>query len=1197
MLHDSKKSNTNVFEDQFSSTNSTCSPQQSDRRLWQPILPMSLRSPVTPQEDNSTKLSMAQSDVEILSKLFPSTWGQKLIKLLPDGAKGDWRSHTSMRVGVVLSGGQAAGGHNVVAGLYDYLKQVNPQSQLIGFLNGPHGVFTHNYKEITDDYMNQYRNMGGFDIICSGRHKIETEEQKRASMEICQRLELHGLVVIGGDDSNTNAAILAEYFANNKCSTVVVGCPKTVDGDLKNEYIEISFGFDTACKVYSECIGNLCADTATSRDRYHFVRLMGRSASNIALECALQTRANLTFIGEEVEATNRSLKSLCDEVCDMVIKRHEMGKEYGVVLVPEGLIEFVPEVGRLIKEINEILGDGSGEFDQSKLSAESAAVFSNLPEGIRAELLLERDSHGNVQVAKIATERLLILMTREELARRNFKGMFIPTDHYFGYEGRCAMPSNFDANYCYALGHTAGVLVDNKRNGYMSVVGNLTAPAEDWTPAGCPITHMMNIERRKGKDVPVIKKFLVEMSSPLFKNFARVRDEWKVKDLYRNPGPIQYEGSTADAITFFLDHPTADYLLPEVPETKCVVPKSLSVMSPFQIDRLHYRPPVSATLANLRTRAIVAKKCEFPDQHTERYVRRSFPLQSERHSSRAYAVEPCESAPMSGSQRVGVVLVGQQVPGAMNVVQGLFERLQLTGSQLVGFKGITGLLECKSLVVEKDELALYINQGGFEMLGRTAQTKSQLRNDAGLEKVAQSCKKLELDGLVIIGGQTSLTDAACITEYFLAHNVPTKVIGVPANQENNVQHSLLEAAVGFDTTSKTYAALVGNLLTDCASATKYWYFVRLMGNVPSHIAVEAALQTHPNFTLVSERYLQENMSLRDVVRDIADCVSRRADTGRNFGTVLIPEGVISSIPQMKALLTETDAILAEIQAVKAAGEDVTERLNELAQTVVNLDESTSYFKRFTPWTSALLKTLPEFFREQLVKETPGGRIALSDIAVERLLSVWVSHELAERKKNGTYRGSFAPVCHYFGFQGRSATPSNFDCALGTAHGYLAAILLESELTGHVTSVRGLCGRPQDWRFTAVPLSVLLKIMPDAETQAYGRKVPMIPCADVDLRSSAYKALMQGTEVWESQDSFCNPGPIQFSGPTANYYNRTLYEEQYDYIAMLAQLEQLLSVIDGVCSFGVNKETLKTAVTSLNALAVILAGKQYTQLNM
>lgn len=1229
--------------EQFADINASCSPQEAERRLWQPSVPMTLRQRCRAVEDDSidSHASVPADQVEQLAALFPNTWRQKFIKLVADG-QGDNAEQKPLRVGVVLSGGQAAGGHNVIAGLYDYIKSVHPQSQLIGFLNGPIGVYTGKYVEVDDTMMNQYRNMGGFDMICSGRHKIETEEQKSGAMEVCANLDLNGLLFIGGDDTCTSAAILAEYFREKKSTTAVCGAPKTIDGDLKNEYIEVSFGFDTAVKTYSEEIGNLCVDVATSHDRYHFVRLMGRSASNIALECALQTRANLTFIGEEVERDNRSLKSLCDEVCDMIVARAEMDKSYGVILLPEGLIEFVPEVGALIRNINDILAEGP--FDEAKLSVENRATFHELPEVIRVDLLAERDSHGNVQVAKIATEKLLIGMVEEELARREFKGEFIPTDHYLGYEGRCAMPSNFDANYCYALGRTAGCLIESKLSGYMAVVRDVAGPVEKYQPGGCPITGMLNLERRVGKNKPVIKKYLVDMEGGLFKSFATVRELWKYRDLYRNPGPIQFEGASADSVTFMVSPPSSAYLLPELdvgePSAYCFTPKCRDMLSALQIERLHYRPAISPLLKNVRTRAISAKKCEFQDQQGERFVRRAFPLQTDRHALRAYAIEASDSnaafnatnatRSAESGPRVGVVLAGQPVPGASNVVVGLLDRLSLSSGKLIGFKGITGLLDNNHVVLTKDHLKLYVNQAGFEVLGRTLKSKHQLRNDEGVAKVAQTCKALDLTGLVLIGGQTSLTDAAVITEYFLAHNIDTRVIGVPANQENNVQHSLIEAAVGFDSCSKSYSALLGNLLTDAASATKYWYFVRLMGNVPSSLVLESALQTHPNFTVVSERYVQENMSLKDIVRDIADVVVSRSNMGKNFGTVIVPEGVASALPQMKALLSEIDKLLNEYKDDPAALKELRASFTTLSSPVCSPSNSRltsntgtggtgtgastacvkegvsggdtnnsvptsnstcagdlDFMKKLTPWSAALLETLPGFFREQLVKPTPTGRMELSALSVEQLLAMWVNLELRERKAKGIYSGSFAPVCHYFGFQGRSSMPSNFDCALGLAHGYLAAILIESNLTGFLTSVRGLCGRPDEWRFTAVPLTVLLRVMPQAETEAFGRHVPMIPCADVDLSSKAYAALSRGAESWETADNFCNPGPIQFAGPTADYYNRTLYEQQFEYIRMLAQLDRLLASVGGVCGFGVSHHSLKTAVVSLNALATIL----------
>jgi diphosphate--fructose-6-phosphate 1-phosphotransferase len=432
-------------------------------------------------------------------------------------------------------------------GLFDMVKRLHPDSQLFGFLAGPHGVFTANYMEITAEYMNLYRNMGGFDMIRSGRHKIETPEQFESSLKCVTDLDLDGLAVIGGDDSNTNACLLAEYFAKHNSKCVVVGCPKTIDGDLKNEHIEVSFGFDTATKVFSEAIGNLCTDAVSSRKYYYFVRLMGRSASHIALECALQTRVNLCLIGEEVEHKQQTLQDLTMQVCDTICKRAERGKDYGIILVPEGLIEFIPEVKILISEINEILSaEFTGDIQTyvlSKLSESSRALFNRLPSSVSSQLLLDRDPHGNVQVSKIDTERLLILMAIEELDHRKkagiYKSTFKPQSHFFGYEGRCALPSNFDSSYCYALGMNAAVLMLNKCSGYMSCVKNLGDPnPSNWIAAGCPLPSMMGIERRKGKDKPVITKALVRLDGGMFKCYEALRTRWAFLDCYQSPGPI-----------------------------------------------------------------------------------------------------------------------------------------------------------------------------------------------------------------------------------------------------------------------------------------------------------------------------------------------------------------------------------------------------------------------------------------------------------------------------------------------------------------------------------------------------------------------------------------------------------------------------------------------------------------------------------
>ncbi|KAL2524088.1 Pyrophosphate--fructose 6-phosphate 1-phosphotransferase subunit beta 1 [Abeliophyllum distichum] len=492
--------------------------------------------------------SSAAGNPDEIAKLFPSVFGQPSAMLVP-GASGDTPTVQGLKIGVVLSGGQAPGGHNVISGIFDYLQDRCKGSTLYGFRGGPAGIMKCKYVILTPEYIYPYRNQGGFDMICSGRDKIETPEQFKQAEETALKLDLDGLVVIGGDDSNTNACLLAENFRSKNLKTRVIGCPKTIDGDLKCKEVPISFGFDTACKIYSEMIGNVMVDARSTGKYYHFVRLMGRAASHITLECALQTHPNITLIGEEVAANKQTLKSVTDYIADVICKRAELGYNYGVILIPEGLIDFIPEVQHLIAELNEILAnetvDEAGLW-KKKLEPQSLHLFELLPSAIKDQLMLERDPHGNVQVAKIETEKMLIQMVETELELRKqggvYKGHFKGQSHFFGYEGRCGLPSNFDATYCYALGYAAGALLETGKTGLISSVGNLAAPVEEWTVGGTALTSLMDVERRHGKFKPVIKKAMVELEGAPFKKFASMREEWALNNRYINPGPIQFVG-------------------------------------------------------------------------------------------------------------------------------------------------------------------------------------------------------------------------------------------------------------------------------------------------------------------------------------------------------------------------------------------------------------------------------------------------------------------------------------------------------------------------------------------------------------------------------------------------------------------------------------------------------------------------------
>ena len=530
----------------------TKSALQIARAAYQPKLPQALKGAVVAKEGEPTQ---SVADQEAIKALFPNTYGMPLIQFV----EGEAAEFPAINVGVILSGGQAPGGHNVISGLFDGIKKLNADSKLYGFILGPGGLVDHNYKELTAEIIDEYRNTGGFDIIGSGRTKLEKEEQFEKGYEIIKELGINALVIIGGDDSNTNACVLAEYYAAKNYGVQVIGCPKTIDGDLKNEMIETSFGFDTACKTYSEMIGNIQRDCNSSRKYWHFIKLMGRSASHIALECALQTQPNLCIVSEEVEANNMSLDDVVTYIAEAVAVRAAEGNNFGTVLIPEGLIEFIPAMKKLIAELNDFLAHNAAEFAMvkksqqreyiiSKLSKENAEIYASLPEGVARQLTLDRDPHGNVQVSLIETEKLLSDMVAVKLAQwkeeGKYVGKFAAQHHFFGYEGRCAAPSNFDADYCYSLGYTASMLIANGKTGYMSSVRNTTAPAEEWIAGGVPITMMMNMERRHGEMKPVIQKALVKLDGAPFKKFASCREEWAKNTCYVYPGPIQYFGPT-----------------------------------------------------------------------------------------------------------------------------------------------------------------------------------------------------------------------------------------------------------------------------------------------------------------------------------------------------------------------------------------------------------------------------------------------------------------------------------------------------------------------------------------------------------------------------------------------------------------------------------------------------------------------------
>ena len=770
---------------------------------------------------------------------FPSTFGQRDVEVVPGPAA----AIAPVRVGCVLSGGQAAGGHSCIVALFDFLTARAPGSQVLGFIGGPKGVMTGEHRILDAEYVDLHRNTGGFTMLASGRDKIETEADLACAVETAKRERLDGLVVIGGDDSNTNAAVLAEHFKASGLSTCVVGLPKTIDGDLKNEHCETSFGFDTAAKLYAELVGNIMTDCQSTQKYYHFIRLMGREASHLTLEVALLTHPTLCFVGEEVKAKGLTLGAITTLICDTVAAREAAGLTYGVVLIPEGLVDFVPEVGALIREINDILAwpkysdAGSSSYCgvtpeavEEDLSDEAEATWAMLPSAFQAQLLLDRDPHGNVQVAKIESERLISELVAFELERRrregSYKGPFAPQTHYFGYEGRCPPPSSFDCDYCAALGLTAGALLASRCTGYMACVKGVAGPASGWRPRGVPLTAMMSLEKRKGKLKPVIAKALVELGGAPFAALARQRDAWRTSAVFRVPGPVQFAGATASAVTLTLLHEQGRA------NEGAAAAAAEGASSALADARKAYAPRLPAVLSGGAPLRYVVGGTP-TSAADEVFVRSQLPTtygapRIEITTSDA-AASPQSSSPLEpkAGMRLGVVFCGRQCPGAHNVVAGLRAFLGTrcgADARLFGFVGGThGLFRGDAREIDDALAASAVNLGGMWLLGRTADV---IRTDEQRKQAALACAKYALDGLVLIGGPVTNSDVAVLAEAFKATSVATAVVGVPASIDGDMAGGAVETAVGFDTASRVYASLVANLATDAASARKYCALIR-----------------------------------------------------------------------------------------------------------------------------------------------------------------------------------------------------------------------------------------------------------------------------------------------------------------------------------------------------------------------------------
>ena len=1151
------------------------------REKYEPQVPQLLLGRVAAVQGPPTTCVANQEQIE---KRFKTLFGSPIVNLKPV-AKESAPKRPPLRVGCVLSGGQASGGHNCIVGLYDYVTTHFPGSSVYGFLGGPKGVMTNSYKLLDAQTIDSHRNSGGFTMLASGRDKIETPEQFEQATRTAKVNELDGLIVIGGDDSNTNACLLAEHYKAEGLKTRVVGLPKTIDGDLKNEHCETSFGFDTAAKLYAELVGNIMVDCSSTKKYYHFIRLMGREASHLTLEVALLTQPNLAFIGEEVKSKGYTLSQVTHQICDLICERSNKGLDFGVILVPEGLIEFIPEVGTLMHELNDLLAahdTDSNSYEgvtedslEEQLSPASRAVFNLLPDAIRAQLLLDRDPHGNVQVAKIESERLLGALVEAELQLRTpgggFPGKLALQYHYFGYEGRCPPPSQFDANYCYGLGLTAGALVSEGCTGVMACLQGLTKPPDQWTAKGVPLTCMLAVERRKGKDKPVIRKALVELDAPPFQALVARRDTWRLRDVFASPGPVQYEGPCALATTITLRLEQGQ----SAPE---------EAVAPLTFQRINTPPEQPALFAKANVGLRIRRGAIASAATDELFVQAALPktfgrpiLEIMTDQAHLSSGDPIEVSPKLS---LGVVFCGRQCPGAHNVVAGLSAFLTSRagpGSKLWGFvDGTIGLFRGEAKQLTPTDVAAFVNTGGMHMLGRSADV---IRSTEQFAQAEAACAKLKLDGLILVGGPVSNSDTALLAEHFEARGVGTRVIGVPATIDGDLySNSGLEASIGFDTACRVYASLVGNLAKDAASARKYWYFVRMMGRSPSHITLECANLTQPNVALIGEEIEAKRMTLADVVSELADVVQLRAQEGKHFGVCLIPEGLIEYIPQVNALLKE----ISTARRVKLPGFKPPARPGTPTRTKEGaLAEAIE--SALSPWSKALLDSMPMFIRKQLLLESQASdhKAQLNQIETERLLADLVRVELNRRRAEAvaTADPKFQPVCFYLGYQARSSMPSQFDANLAFALGQTAATLAAAGATAYMATGHCLAAETAAWRMTGVPLYSMM-----SADRRGGVAVPVIRPSQVDLHSASFRRFALIRDTLALGELYCNPGPMQFGGALARGPSPgRLTAEHSGRGQELQEIEDALEAVGAACWAGCSSDVLKTALAGLHAL--------------
>eukprot|EP01062_Namystynia_karyoxenos_P046083 TRINITY_DN343_c0_g1_i1.p1 TRINITY_DN343_c0_g1~~TRINITY_DN343_c0_g1_i1.p1 ORF type:complete len:1177 (+),score=384.21 TRINITY_DN343_c0_g1_i1:93-3533(+) len=1038
-----------------------------------------------------------------------------------------------LRVGFVLAGGLAPGCTEVISGLFYTLKRWNSSSTLLGFRMGFQGLISNDHIEIDQETVRSLLREEGLGRIGSGRAKLD--EGKLASCSAtCQKEGLAGLVVLGGAHTLTDACALADHMKRKKVGTAVVCASKRADGMTAGaacqggDYVDVGYGFDSTAKHFSWLVGNLAADVSSAKSSYHFVRLMGDKNSYGVLETALDVHPNVAFIGEEIDERGWTLHDLVDQICDVVCERATMGLNYGIVIMPEGILDSVREVRQLLNEIHDMVdqkeidaryheqGESAGPSQYTRhmtreeclryLSDASRGLALRMPPWFVEQTVTQRTDYNELRMANIQVERLFASMCAIELAKRAQQGRYVGKFSYhtmfYGYEGRCQQPSHFDCCLGNALGAAMKTIIEGGHSGYLVNMTGLSKPVSEWRPVAIPLTALMTKSRRGG---PMVRNGRVQLSSYVFKAFEMLRAKWVVDNYRFSVGTLSNVVSTVVQLNDLHRRHDQQELLREQEKLKDlinVVRELALAHNNFVEERLAYDPPVpsvlqgSFVLQELKADQIACVHA--PDGEKAKKLQELFPATFGDRKVYKVGNNTSEGAVTAGRPlRVGILLSGGPAPGGHNVIAGLhdFLKAQNAASVCLGLvNGPDGLLRCNAKEITREGLAAFRNQGGFNLIG-TSRTK--IEKPEQFKKAAQTVATLQLDGLVVCGGDDSNTNAAVLADYFKSNSVPCQVIGVPKTIDADLRSDALEMSFGFDTTTKVYSTLIANIMLDARARKDRWHFVRVMGRAASHIALECSLQTHPNYSCVSEEIARDGKTVLQIVQEIADVIVARAKGGKDYGVVLVPEGLIEVCKDLMGLMSELNEQMARgIPPQRMAGE-----LSEESRTVFGV--------------------LPDWLKTQLMSERdPHGNVRVSLIESERLLASLVAQELTRREEYPDGK-EFKFWCHFLGYQGRCSVTSNFDCDYCYTLGHLCGCLVAGGATGVICAVRNLCQPAEQWELLGVPIVDMMTI-----ERRKGADKPVIEKKLVDLEGPVFRYFAERREAWKVQDDYPNRSELK-----------------------------------------------------------------------